>query len=316
MHNIYCENCIEGAKDHILDESIDLLICDPPFGINEASFDKHYNRNSDVVLDGYVEAPEDYYTFSYQWLSEAMRVMKKDASMYVISGHTNLIHIENVIKELGFNLVNHIIWKYNFGVNTKNKFVTSHYHILYLTKDKKSNNKFNTYCRFGPQEKDIDGKSLLYKDLEDVWIINKEFSPGEKKNQNKLPNELVSKMILYSSDEGDSVCDFFLGNFTTAFVAYGLGRIPYGFEINKISYDENIKIFDDIEFGYKLKDLRDVPISIPSNSGKPISDLEKANIRFDFEKFSKIYKYKKEVIEALCLKYGRGRFSIYRILKD
>ena len=42
---IYNEDCIIGARNHIKDESVDLGIYDPPFGINEASFDKHYKRN-------------------------------------------------------------------------------------------------------------------------------------------------------------------------------------------------------------------------------------------------------------------------------
>jgi len=60
---IYNIDCIEGAKKYINDNSIDLIICDPPFGINETSFKKHYGRK-DLVLDGYVKAPIDYENFS------------------------------------------------------------------------------------------------------------------------------------------------------------------------------------------------------------------------------------------------------------
>ena len=43
--------------------------------------------------------------------------------------------------------------------------------------------------------------------------------------------ELIRKIILYSSDPGDVVGDFFLGNFTTAIEARLLGREPIGFEV-------------------------------------------------------------------------------------
>ena len=56
------------------------------------------------------------------------------------------------------------------------------------------------------------------------------------KNINKLPEELVKKMIQYSSNEGDLVCDFFLGNFTTAVVSKKLNRVPMGFELNKHAF--------------------------------------------------------------------------------
>lgn len=83
--------------------------------------------------------------------------------------------------------------------------IASHYHILYCSKTNKSKPIFNTHCRFGSQEKDDNGRKLLYKDLEDVFVVNKEFAPGEIKNQNKLPEELIKKLILYSSNEGDMV---------------------------------------------------------------------------------------------------------------
>ena len=50
--------------------------------------------------------------------------------------------------------------------------------------------------------------------------------------KNKLPEELVKKMVQYSSNEGDVVCDFFMGNFTTKKVCRELNRHCIGFEIN------------------------------------------------------------------------------------
>ena len=233
---IYRDDCITGARQSMAAETADLMICDPPFGIGETEFQHLYNRKASNVVDGYVQAPDDYHTFTYDWMTEVKRVMKPNASLYVVSGWTHLIHILNVIEELGFHTVNHLIWKYNFGVYTKRKYVSSHYHILYLTKSPKAKPTFNTTCRLSPEDRTEEGRSLLYQDMEDVWVINREYRPGEKKNCNKLPDALVEKMILYSSNAGDMVCDFFLGNFTTALVAKRLGRIPAGFELNPESF--------------------------------------------------------------------------------
>lgn len=238
---IYNTDCISGARQWLSAASIDLFLADPPFGIAGDKLHKHYNRDENNVLAGYVEAPEDYYEFSLAWLTEAKRILKATGSMYIVSGWSNLHHILNAINALNLVLINHIIWKFNFGVYTSRKYVTSHYHILYV-KLNKSKPVFNTNCRFTNQDRD-NNRSLLYRDMEDVWIINKEYQPGQIKNKNKLPDELIEKMILYSSNEGNHVCDFFLGNFTTAYVAKRLNRIPIGFEINPESFNHHIGNF-------------------------------------------------------------------------
>jgi site-specific DNA-methyltransferase (adenine-specific) len=239
---IYNEDCVTGSEKYIDNESVDLIIADPPFGLNESTFEKHYNRKEENVLGGYVEAPIDYYRFTEAWMKQAKRILKDNGSMYVVSGWTNLRNVLNVIADLEFHVINHLIWRFSFGVFTKAKFVTSHYHILYLKKSKKAKVKFNTNCRYSGNDRDENGRSLLYKDLEDVWNIKKEYQPGKIKNRNKLPDKLVEKMILYSSAPGDVIFDPFLGNFTTAFVAHKHGRIPMGFEINKVAYDHNINL--------------------------------------------------------------------------
>ena len=238
MYPIWNEDCVLGAAARIEDETVDLIVTDPPFGIDGAKLDKHYNRKESNVLDGYVEAPDDYYGFSRAWLEQARRVMKPNASMYIVSGWTNLRQLLNACHDLGLFLINHCVWKYNFGVYTQRKYVTSHYHVLYLKKSEKAKPTFNTHCRF-TGERDRTG-SPLYRDMEDVWVINREYQPGEVKNKNKLPDALVEKMIAYSSNEGDVVADFFLGNFTTAFCALKMKRKPVGFELNPASFQHNM----------------------------------------------------------------------------
>jgi len=94
----YNIDCIEGAKQHLADNSVDLIITDPPYGIAGESLHKHYNRNETTVLDGYIDVPmHEYAEFSEQWIAEAARVLKPGGSMYIVSGYTNLIHILNAL---------------------------------------------------------------------------------------------------------------------------------------------------------------------------------------------------------------------------
>jgi site-specific DNA-methyltransferase (adenine-specific) len=210
-----------------------------------------YNRKRKHVLKGYVTAPTDYYDFSYRWLKEAYRILKPTGTLYAVSGWSNLDLLTRAAKDCGFKVLNHIIWKYNFGVYTKKKFVTSHYHILRLGKVKYPT--FYRECRYKANQKDDHGRSLLYRDLEDVWIINREYHRVQKKNPNKLPDELVKKMIQYATKEGDTVCDFFMGNFTTAYVAHGLNRKVIGFELNKEAFDYHVPRLKLLKAGYMLR---------------------------------------------------------------
>ena len=238
----YNQCCIQGAKDKIKNNSIDLIITDPPYAIEGDKLDRHYNRKEENVLNGYIEIPkEEYYEFSYQWIKEAERVLKENGSIYIISGYTNLGDILNVLKETSLKLINHIIWKYNFGVYTKRKYVSSHYHILYYTKSQNYKHIFNTYAYYREGERDIKNKSLNYADREDVWIINREYQTNKIKNKNQLPTKLLQKMINYSSNEDDIICDFFAGSFSTAKESIKLKRNAVGFELNKEAYDYQTK---------------------------------------------------------------------------
>jgi site-specific DNA-methyltransferase (adenine-specific) len=213
-------DAMELMKD-IPDESIDLIVTDPPFAIDFKAQRLNYNRTQDRVLEGYIEIPpEQYYDFTVEWMEQAHRVLKETGSMYVFSGWTNLRDILNALEALGFITINHLIWKYQFGVFTKKKYVTSHYHILFATKVPKGY-KFNKIDHYP----------------EDVWEIKREYWKGKKRTPTKLPLELAKKLVRYSSDEEDLVFDPFIGSGTVAVAAKELGRRYLGFEIVPEYYD-------------------------------------------------------------------------------
>lgn len=312
----YNIDCIKGAEKYLSDNSIDLIITDPPYGIDGDKLHRHYNRNEKNVIDGYVEVPaSEYADFSVRWIKQAERVLKPGGSIYIVSGYTNLIHILNALRQTKLVELNHIIWKYNFGVYTKNKFISSHYHILLYVKPGKPHT-FNTYAFYADFEKDENGRSLNYADREDVWIINREYKPNQVKNKNELPRQLLMKMILYSSKPEDIVCDFFLGSFSTAKVAIGLGRNACGFEINKNAFDYQIKEIEKIKKGELLQEIRKVPSNKFRRAGTPISVNEKSTIIQEYQKLIAQGKTQQQTIEQLMQKYQRGYWSILNIIQN
>ena len=313
-YRFYNEDCIAGAKQHLPDECVDLIICDPPYGIGGDALHKHYNRDEKFVPDGYIEVPlGDYPEFSNLWIKEAERVLKPGGSIYVVSGYTNLIHILNALHKTRLSEVNHIIWKYNFGVYTKTKYISSHYHILFYRKGG-AKHAFNTFSRFADCEKSECGGSANYRDREDVWIINREYKPGKVKNKNELPTELLVKMIQYSSNEGDVVCDFFLGSFSTAKVAKGLNRQAVGFELSKTAFDYQIQAVDSMPQGGLLEQIRKPPENAYFNRGKPLGDSEKQSILTEYWRLRSQGGSKKGAIDELSMKFGRGYWSILRLV--
>ncbi|MFO8018322.1 MAG: site-specific DNA-methyltransferase [Promethearchaeia archaeon] len=218
VDHIDYQNCIKGMKN-LPDSSIDLVIADPPFGIDFDKIGSQYNRDEKFVVEGYNEVEMDYDQFTLNWIKELPRIMKNTGSAYIFSGWTNLLDVLMAIKKTDLTLVNHIIWKYQFGVFTRKKFVTSHYHILFLVKD-------------GDQY--FFNKIIHYP--EDVWELPRKYRPGQRKNSTKLPEKVVTRCIDFSSKPGDLILDPFMGNGTTAVCAKGNYRHFYGFEMN-----ENLK---------------------------------------------------------------------------
>jgi site-specific DNA-methyltransferase (adenine-specific) len=238
---LYNEDCVDGSRKYIPPQSIDLVLNDPPFGIGETHFGS-YNRDSSYVRDGYGEAPKDsqgYFRWTKAWMAEAFRILKLGGTLYVVIGFSRLREVMNAAAEAGFELVNELIWKYDFGVDTDKmqKFVCSHYSILYYVKPGTAKT-YNRECRYAADNRDfLTGNSLNYFDREDVFDIPRVRRPAQEKNANKLPPELVEKLIQYSSKKGDLVCDFFMGEFTTAYAARKLGRRVIGFETNVKSFN-------------------------------------------------------------------------------
>ena len=310
----YNMDCIEGSKKHLPDSSIDLIVTDPPYGIDGDKLDRHYNRDESYVVGGYVEVPwSEYGRFSHEWIHEAERILRPGGQIYIVSGYTNLYHILDAIRHTSLEEINHIIWKFNFGVYTRRKFVSSHYHILYYAKPG-SNRTFNLDCRYGPNERDEASRSLNYQDREDVWVINREYKPGQVKNKNELPTALLVKMIQYSSNEGDTVCDLFLGGFSTARVAIGLNRKSAGFELSETIFAHGVDTVRKISPGYLVPSLRTPHIERPRNQGLAWSDEEFEMLQERYRSLRQQGARKGEIVDMLCSEFGRGRFAIEKKL--
>jgi len=242
-YKVYNQDCISGMRKHVEDGSVDLIFTDPPYGIDGDKLDAHYHRDESNVVPGYVEVPlETYDQFSKDWISECARCLRPGGSIYIVSGYTNLHHVLNALHATDLQEVNHIIAKYSFGVSTKKKWVSSHYHVLFWQKPNKGKQTrtFNTNVYYTDQKDS-------YHDRLTVQDMPRAHNPGETKNKNQLNEDFIEKFIMYSSNRGDTVMDPFCGGFTTPRTALRYGRNFVGFEMNKNAYDAFLPTLDKVE---------------------------------------------------------------------
>jgi site-specific DNA-methyltransferase (adenine-specific) len=310
-------DAITGAIDHLADNSVDVIITDPPYGIHGDRLHQHYNRDERFVVDGYIEVPAaEYNEFTHGWVKQAERVLRPGGSIYIVSGYTNLYDVLDALRDTKLVEINHLIWKYNFGVFTSRKYVSSHYHILYYEKPG-GRRTFNLQSRYATNEAADEGGSSNYRDREDVFVINREYKPGQEKNKNELPWELLKKLLQYSTQEGDLVCDFFMGGCSTAAVAIGMNRRFIGFELSKPTFKSRVPKIGEVVPGNLLGSLR-----IPENGQYTIENAGKAWSQAEIDALLKRYhdlatagNRKGEIIETLCTEYGRGYWSVVKLLK-
>lgn len=242
MYSVWNEDCINGMS-RLNSNSVDLIFTDPPYGIEGDKLDTHYNRDESHVVPGYVEVDlAKYGQFSQDWITECARVLRPGGSMYIVSGYSNLHHVLNALHSTDLEEINHIVAQYSFGVSTKKKFVSSHYHMLFWSKKEQGKQKrtFNTNVFFTDQKDS-------YHDRLTVQPLPRDYKPGQLKNKNQLSESFITKFLLYSSNRGDTVLDPFCGGFTTARVALKYGRNFLGYELNKHAYDAFLPTLDTVE---------------------------------------------------------------------
>jgi site-specific DNA-methyltransferase (adenine-specific) len=217
-------------------EFFDLIIADPPFGL-EFNKSSHEYGATDYILYEDKFTDDEYTSFTVKWLTACRDALKPTGSLYLVSGWTRLREILNAVHESKLHLVNHCIWTFSWGVYARKRYVTSHYHVLFLTKDK------NEYT-FKPQFVNPETKRKGNPYELDVWTWP-EYNRGNDPNRIKghpcqLPVKMMEKMLSISTNERDWIGDVFSGSGGTALAAKNLNRNVISFEINP-DYQEIIE---------------------------------------------------------------------------
>jgi len=212
-NKIILGDCIEELKK-IPDSSIDLIFADPPYNMQlNGDLWRPNQTKVDAVDDEWdkYESFEHYDKFSMGWLKECKRVLKENGSIWVIGSYHNIFRVGKIIQDLGFWILNDVIWmKTNPMPNFKGtRFNNAHETLIWASKNKNSKFKFH-YKSMKAFNDDKQMRSDWYIPIcnggERIRIN------GEKAHSTQKPEELLYRIILSSSNVGDIILDPFMGS--------------------------------------------------------------------------------------------------------
>ena len=223
-------------------ESVDLIFADPPYNLSGNGLRWKGNKTGGdwyMVNEEWdrMSAPE-YLQFTRKWISSAYHVLKDGGSIYISCTYHNISEVMIVLKQLDFKINNIITWqKTNAMPNmTRRVFTHSTEFVVWAVKGKKWIFNYEELKKMNP-DKQKDGS---LKQMRDVWqlplVQGKERIRGKDNraiHPTQKPEEMLRRIILASSNTGDTVLDPFLGSGTTTFVAKKLSRNWIGIEKNK-----------------------------------------------------------------------------------
>lgn len=256
-------NSIEEMKK-LEENSIDLIFADPPYWMRvEGVLKRVEGTDFDGCMDAWdqFESLEDYEAFTKEWLRECYRILKPDGSIWVIGGMQCIYTIGAIMQEIGYWLINDIVWhKKNPTPNFKGtRLNNSHETLIWATKSKKSKYTFHykTAKELNLDTVDeADYEKGIRKQLGSVWKIavcsgNERLKneQGEKLHTTQKPEELLYRIIAISSNVGDMVLDPFGGTMTTGAVAKRLGRNYFMIERDPKYYEYGKQRIEQEVFG-------------------------------------------------------------------
>ena len=230
-HNADCFDVLPKIPS----ESVDLVITDPPYGVNFKN--DFYNDNNDDVI---MQMPTLF--------SELKRVMKPNSYLFIFLGVKNLHLWTKCALDSGLTFKNIVATRAftNKAIPTKNNFVFQFQPVLVLSKG--GGRKFNdvdfvpTSEQWFKDKRNKNPQEFTYSYpnwIKSEWAYAT--PTGKRNNTTGHPNEknvdLLQFFVKIASDEGDVVLDPFMGSGSCGVACRELKRQFVGIEKDKHWFD-------------------------------------------------------------------------------
>ncbi|MEM0099284.1 MAG: DNA methyltransferase [Thermoplasmatales archaeon] len=218
---LYHGDAIEVMKQ-LKDESIDLVLTDPPYNVSENSTIIKDNKNGKIRyigLDAYWDKipEEDYFKLIYGFLDETYRVLKKSGSLICFTSDTYLSYLRKYIINKGMVYRQTCVWIKSNPIPQFRKVKFMHATELFFCANK---------------QKGFDSFRWEEGERSNVFFHPSVQGAERLDHPTQKPVWLMKELIKYYTKEGDMVLDPFVGSGTTMEAAMALKRNSIGIEIN------------------------------------------------------------------------------------
>lgn len=215
------------------EKSVDMVFADPPYNMQLGG---DLLRPDNSLVDG-VDDDWDkfsdfnaYDKFTADWLKAARRVLKDDGTLWVIGSYHNIFRVGNLLQNLGFWILNDVVWvKANPMPNFNGtRFCNAHETLIWCSKGPRAKYTFNYEAmKMFNDDKQMrsDWNIPICQGEERLKDAN-----GEKLHTTQKPEALLYRVLMTCTRPGDIVLDPFFGTGTTGAVAKKLGRRFIGIE--------------------------------------------------------------------------------------
>ncbi|MFM6828904.1 MAG: DNA-methyltransferase, partial [Novosphingobium sp.] len=231
LNRILRGDCIEEMRK-LPDASVDMIFADPPYNLQlGGDLARPDGSHVDAVTNDWDKFSSfaTYDKFTREWLFEAHRLLKPNGSIWVIGSYHNIFRVGTILQDLGFWILNDIIWrKANPMPNFKGtRFTNAHETLIWASKSEKSKYTFNYRAM-----KTLNDELQMRSD----WVLpicsgqERLKKGGTKVHPTQKPEALLYRVMLATTNKGDVVLDPFFGTGTTGAVAKRLGREWIGCE--------------------------------------------------------------------------------------
>lgn len=231
INTILAGDCI-AMMDSLPAGSVDVIFADPPYNLQLGGELLRPNNSRVDGVDEDWDRFQDfaaYDGFTKAWLAAARRVLKPEGTLWVIGSYHNIFRVGAQLQDLGFWVLNDIIWrKTNPMPNFKGtRFANAHETLIWCSKSQGARYTFN-----------YEALKALNDDLQmrSDWVLplctgaERLRQDGKKTHPTQKPEALLYRVLMTSTKPGDVVLDPFFGTGTTGAVARKLGRNFIGIE--------------------------------------------------------------------------------------
>jgi modification methylase len=213
---------------------VDLVFADPPYNLQlQGDLKRPDDSRVDAVDDAWDKFASfaAYDDFTRAWLLACRRVMKPNATLWVIGSYHNIFRVGTLLQDLGFWILNDIVWrKSNPMPNFRGRrFTNAHETLIWAAREAGKRNYTFNYEALKAGNEDIQVRS--------DWFIplctgeeRLKGQDGKKLHPTQKPEALLGRVLLSASRPDDLVLDPFCGSGTTGAVARRLRRRFIGIE--------------------------------------------------------------------------------------